>query len=369
MNINDQRLLSLVKNALWNMAIPLDLFMNMHEYDWEIIFKQAVTHGVMGIAYDGLCRLSNTVQIPIPFRLHWAVNVDAMEKRYQKQLETLENLASFYTPYGIKILLLKGIGLSRLYPIPSHREGGDIDIYLFGDFEKGNRLMEERGIKVYQGKSISPKHSIFYYHGIPIENHQFFLSFNDVFRKNKFLEIALKEEAKIEHCESFVIGNQEVFLPSPAFNAIYVSSHLCTHLIGSGLAIRHLIDWTLFLNTNYESINFKKVYDGFKKANLAIPLQVITSLSFKVLEISEKYQYPFGKPDEKLNELLLERSILHPRYVHKPKDGKCLKILLFKMVRLKERFYLCTKLVGKFFAFEYVFYILKKRLLQPKKNI
>jgi len=367
MNINDQRLFSLVRSALWDMAPPLDLFINMQEKDWKIIFKQAVTHGVMGIAYDRFCQLPKTVQIPSPFRLNWAVNVDAMEKRYQKQLETLENLASFYAQYGIKIMLLKGIGLSTFYPIPSHREGGDIDIFLFGDFDKGNGLMEERGIKVYQGKSISPKHSIFYYQGIPIENHQFFLSFHDVFKKNIFLEKALKEEVKIELCERFTIGKQEVYLPSPVFNALYISSHMCTHLIGSGLAIRHLIDWALFLDAHYEHINFEKVYDIFKKANIAIPLQVITSLSLEMLGLAEKRQYPFVTIDEKLKNLVLERSILHPLYVHKPKAGKLFKILLFKILRLKERFYLCTKLLGRCFAFKYVFYILKKRLFQPKK--
>jgi len=367
MNINDQRLFCLLRSALWNTTLPIDLFMNMNENEWKIIFKQAVKQGVMGIAYDGFCQLPKTVQIPSSFRLHWAVNVDSMEKRYHKQVETLEKLASFYTKYGVKIMLLKGIGLSNLYPIPSHREGGDIDIFLFGDFNKGNRLMEEKGIKVYQGKSISPKHSIFYYQGIPIENHQYFLSFNDVFRKNKYLERALMEEIQIEHCESFAIGKQEVFLPSPAFNALYVSSHMCTHLIGSGLAVRHLIDWALFLDTNYEQINFKKVYDSFKKANIAIPLQVITSLSLEALGLSDKWQHPFGKTEEKLKRLVLERSILHPLYVHKPKAGKSFKILSFKILRLKERFYLCTKLVGNVFAFKYVLYILKKRLLQPQK--
>ena len=168
MNINDQRLFSLVRSALWNATLPSDLFMDMRDEDWKIIFKQASKQGLMGIAYDSLRKLPKELQCSSSFCLQWAVNVDAMENRYRKQYNALEQLAAFYAQYDIHILLLKGIGLSSYYPIPSHREGGDIDIYLFGDFEKGNRLMEEEGIAVDQGKAVNPIHSIFYFKGIPI---------------------------------------------------------------------------------------------------------------------------------------------------------------------------------------------------------
>lgn len=79
---------------------------------------------------------------------------------------------------------MKGVGLSTYYPIPSHREGGDIDIFTYSadhsrksDAEANrlaDRLMEEKGIEV--DLEHSEKHSMFYYKGIPIENHKTFIN-------------------------------------------------------------------------------------------------------------------------------------------------------------------------------------------------
>lgn len=73
----------------------------------------------------------------------------------------------------MQTLILKGYGLSRLYPLPSHCPCGDIDIYLrhssdgnWNICDFGNNLMENKGIEVdYKSK----KHSKFSYNGITVE--------------------------------------------------------------------------------------------------------------------------------------------------------------------------------------------------------
>lgn len=78
-------------------------------------------------------------------------------------------------------MTLKGVGLSTLYPIPSHREGGDIDIYTFSGSESisdseanqlADSLIEQQGQKIDVDKT--PKHSVFYFNGILVENHKTF---------------------------------------------------------------------------------------------------------------------------------------------------------------------------------------------------
>lgn len=51
---------------------------------------------------------------------------------------------------------MKGLGLSIYYPRPEHRECGDIDLWL-NDCDKGNRLIEELGIKINHD---SEKHAV-----------------------------------------------------------------------------------------------------------------------------------------------------------------------------------------------------------------
>lgn len=54
-------------------------------------------------------------------------------------------MAAVFAENGIRLLLLKGLGLSRNYPVPAHRECGDIDIYLFGASDEGDRLLLQMG--------------------------------------------------------------------------------------------------------------------------------------------------------------------------------------------------------------------------------
>lgn len=93
------------------------------------------------------------------------------------------------------------MGLSTYYPIPSHREGGDIDIFTYSadhsrksDAEANrlaDRLMEEKGIEV--DFEHSEKHSMFYYKGIPIENHKTFIN-SETYR------IAVKMDKLLQNC-------------------------------------------------------------------------------------------------------------------------------------------------------------------------
>ena len=88
-----------------------------------------------------------------------------------------------YATHGIRTVQLKGVGLSALYPVPSHREGGDLDIYTFSaDASKltdgqanalADELMRRQGIDV---KMRSYKHSNFRYRDVPVESHKCFLN-------------------------------------------------------------------------------------------------------------------------------------------------------------------------------------------------
>lgn len=61
------------------------------------------------------------------------------------------------------MMVLKGYGLSKNYPVPNHRPCGDMDIYLFGDQEKADKLIaEELGIKIDNSHH---HHTVFQFQG------------------------------------------------------------------------------------------------------------------------------------------------------------------------------------------------------------
>lgn len=92
----------------------------------------AADQGVCAVIGDGMERLPEELRPPRELRLRWALTAERQEKRYRRQQEKAAKMAAVFAENGIRLLLLKGLGLSRNYPVPAHRECGDIDIYLFG---------------------------------------------------------------------------------------------------------------------------------------------------------------------------------------------------------------------------------------------
>jgi hypothetical protein len=366
LNPNDNRLFSLLKSGLWGIPPPSDLFIGISEDDWQYIFKQASKQGLMGIVYDGLAQ-SNKVVLPCSLQLAWAVNVDAMEQRYNKHYQTLEQLTALYRQEGLRLMLLKGLGLAATYPIPSHREGGDIDIYLFGEYEKGNSIVESLGLKVNKGKTVNPKHSVFHFKGIPIENHKWFLNYEYAFKHNKTIEDKLFGLIDYRDCETLSIGKETVYIPPPMFNAFYLIMHAVSHLSGFGVVVRHLCDWAVFLKKYHHNIDFDELKTIFTETGFLKAVQVFTSLTVHYTGLPPEYAGTLYVPDPELENKLLHKGILHPVYEDVSNIKNPLKVLYVKIIRLMEHNRMNILLHGRIFTFKYVYSILIKSLRYPRK--
>ena len=72
-----------------------------------------------------------------------------METCYEECRDVIKELVHFYNDQAIKMMLLKGYGLSRYYPVSARRPIGDIDIYNFGLWQFADQMVHERfGIEI-----------------------------------------------------------------------------------------------------------------------------------------------------------------------------------------------------------------------------
>lgn len=169
-------------------------------------------------------------------------------------------MAAAFAENGIRMLVLKGLGLSRDYPVPAHRECGDIDIYLFGASDEGDRLLLQMGAQPYFDV---PKHSSHTWDGILIENHRTILNVrrNRSERELNALLTAVLEQEGV--CE---IG-ENIAVPPATFNAIYLLRHAAVHYQKEGIAVRHLCDWACFLERHGHEIDrqlFHKALNDYR---------------------------------------------------------------------------------------------------------
>ena len=236
-------------------TLPEEDITNMRfgETDWPQLYRLAVKHGILAIIWDGLQqyvtqrRITTTEEPDRNLKLQWAYNI--------KQIDRLFREAE------VRMVIFKGLPLSSCYPVPQHRECGDIDCWMSGGFADGNRWIENRGIRVnYE----NPKHATFTYKGVSIENHDTFFD-TKTHRIDRILECAMHNFIEKEgYSQDSRTGLQTL---SPTAHALFLLRHTSRHL-PTGIALRHLTDWALFIKKHGHEINWKALIGILKQCNL-----------------------------------------------------------------------------------------------------
>ena len=244
-------LFALLRASLHRVEAEQTYFLQASEGDWKACYQLAARQGVMALAWDGAMTLPTDLQPPRALKLTWGMAVQDYEMKYECYCRAIQELSNLYAKHGIVTVQMKGVGLSSYYPVPAHREGGDIDIFTFSadkakmtDAEANrlaDELMKQQGIEV---EMHSYKHSNFLYKGIPIENHKFYLNV-------EHYPLAVQVNDLLKQClnpqKTDLLGGEcSVLIPSPAFNTLFLAFHAAQHY-GSGLALHHLCDWAMLL--------------------------------------------------------------------------------------------------------------------------
>jgi len=285
---SQQLLIALLKLALWNTVPDKALFENTNDTVWKEVFQLSAGQGVKAIAYDGVMRLPLEFQPSYAIKFEWAVHVEIIERRYEKEWTVANEIAEIYANNNIKMLLFKGFGLAQYYPAPNHREFGDIDIYLFGKKEEGDRLLFEAGAG--KKKRQCDRHSALIYKGVLIENHDYFLPEND------FYNVAIIEKRLSDALANDRLLNNSLITkaisPSPDFNILQMVSHSFEHFFGRSILLRYLCDWALFLEANKGAIDFAAFRRLISEAGFIKFADALTALSIRYLDLNPKFAPP-----------------------------------------------------------------------------
>lgn len=107
MGNNDRALLLLLRMAVREEVVDLPA-----DIDWREIKERAFRQGVGGIVFDVVEKLPAGQRPPKEVVLEWMGMVMRMERMYEHHRQVIVGLAAFYAEMGVRMLLLKGYGLS-----------------------------------------------------------------------------------------------------------------------------------------------------------------------------------------------------------------------------------------------------------------
>ena len=213
------------------------------QLDWPALYRLAANQGVLALAWDGVERAvaaGDLVQEQLPDRMlkiKWALAVETIEKRHKRQLACVQRMDEALNEAREQVMLFKGVGLAQFYPVPHHRECGDIDIYpMGGHFETVNQTLVKAGGEMHYD---SMKHVEVLLAGVMIENHRVFFSGPSTAQLRK----SNRTLAQLVAGATPLHGHVAVLAPQPRFDQLFVMMHGAMHFRRGEMTLRQLLDW------------------------------------------------------------------------------------------------------------------------------
>ena len=211
--------------------------------EWNELFDIAQKQTLTGIAFAGIERLPQEQRPSKEILLKW-YKMCAMIKSKNAELDRKCAIVSDkFKSEGFGNCILKGQGIAQLYPDPTLRTPGDIDIWLDGGDKK---------IIEYVRKLIPYCEPTYHHVDFPIaREHDIEVHYRPSWLYSPFanrrLQRFFKESADAQFAN--VVCTKEGCFPAPttAFNRIYILLHIYRHLFQEGIGLRQLLDYYFVL--------------------------------------------------------------------------------------------------------------------------
>ena len=298
--------------------------------DYTVVSSQ----GVVAIVWDDILQAIDEGQIPLEQqptkadRIRWVLATEQIERKYARQKTVIAKLAEFFGRYDIKMMILKGYGLSLNYPVPNHRPCSDVDIWLFEEYtttdgqirrrsaqqRADNLLREHLNISIDEDKH---HHTVFYIDGVMVENHYDFLNIH-AHRSNRIIESRLQTLTQ-QDMERIDVDGASVYLPSPDFHALFMLRHSASHFAAERIVIRHLLDWRYFVERYSSEIDWPNLQEIAERMNMHRFLNCLNAICIDKFGLPQECIPAFER--DKTLEVRVWNEILRPEFEEEKPQG------------------------------------------------
>ena len=242
--------------------------------DWDSLMDQSAEEGILAWVWDGICQLPKEFQIPRQQRINWGLSSGEITGIYEKQKQILSQILDTCSRHEIRLLLLKGISLSHLYDKPQCIPCGDIDIFVFDDYNRFNQLYSE-----YYDYNYC-HHDVFFLDGVRVENHREFIDTDT--RQRKDINVYLSSCLKDVRLTPF--GYYE--LPPMAY-LLFPTVHSMHHIYcDTTINMRSLADFAMYLRNHSKELRPDDCFMLLKQFRIDKGFEVLLYMSEFVLGIS-----------------------------------------------------------------------------------
>lgn len=271
-----EQLIYILSRLLNDKKVDWSRFSHFTPRDWEFFYGLSKKQGVTAIIFEAIKVIPKEVAPPRAVTLKWLSNALSVEQQMKEKESTAGEFAEKLSERELQTVVLKGLAYAAYYPNPYHRESGDLDCYLMGQKELGDKVTLEIGGKMQEA---GYKHSQLLYKGLTIENHHYLTSFDNTklgIQTERLLQDYIKEGCR-------PIGGTKLYNPSADFNALFLIKHAQRHFIREGIRIRHLLDWAFFLKAESHQVHWDEIIPVMRECRILNFAKVMTVLCVEKL--------------------------------------------------------------------------------------
>lgn len=232
--------------------------------EWKELFDIAQKQTLLGVTYRGIECLPKEQLPPKKILLEWHKSTELIKERNVDLNKRSIAISRKFKELGFSNTILKGQGLAQLYPDPTLRTPGDIDIWLDGGCDK---------VLAYV-KRCFPKCKPTYHHvdfpikkEIGIEVH-FTPSWMHSPIKNKRVQDFFSTSAVTQFNNDTATPQGCFPTATLSFNRIYILLHIYRHLFQEGIGLRQLLDYYYILDKGFSHDEKKECCRMLEKLGL-----------------------------------------------------------------------------------------------------
>ena len=137
----------LLRCGLWGGMPRIECLGDLSESDWRHLLALAQEQAVTGLCYPALVKLPAGYRPSMDTLLQWYGRTGYIEQCNRHLRKVWDELNERFGQAGIKVVLLKGIGVANWYDRPLLRAPGDLDLYFPLDYDRAIRTVRQWGPK------------------------------------------------------------------------------------------------------------------------------------------------------------------------------------------------------------------------------
>lgn len=298
---------SLLRNAFWGSPVEIPEGFA----DWGRVARTAKVQSVLGVAGDVMLsdsHIASAMSQELRTRIKTFIMANMMT--HGKLNGVLVKVVSELSAAGIRSVLLKGQGLAQYYPKPELRQCGDIDLYVgLEQYYASYDVLRPMASEIDDIKSLEVgKHYDFFVGKVSVEVHRYSERYPTERLDRIYQEISRKGLS--ENLVPMAFNGNLVNTPSDEYNAFYVFSHIFHHFLTSGLGIRQLCDWMLFLRDRSSNIDMDSLRMILSSLDMMQPWQAFGCVLVRFLGMPSE-AFPFYDSSQEHKAVKILKRILN----------------------------------------------------------